>query len=56
MQLSQKEKTFSVLFFFFVFFFLHFGNLNSILNIFSKGIPVIADVIFNLGTPNNVVR
>ena len=46
MQLSQKRKTFSDFF----FFFLHFLNLDSILNIFKKKMTVTADVFFNLRT------
>ena len=41
---------------FFLFFFLHFRNINSILNIFKKEMTVTADVFVNLPTPKNVVR
>ena len=37
-------------------FFLHFLNLDSILNIFEKKMTLIADVFLNLRTPKNVVR
>ena len=37
-------------------FFLHFGNLNSILNMFNKKMTLIAYVFLNLGSPKNVVR
>ena len=50
MQLSQKRKTFSP------FFFSHFVNLDSNLNIFKKKLTLIADVFLNLRTPKNVVR
>ena len=40
----------------FLFLFLHFLNLDSILKIFKKIITLIADVFLNLGTPKNVVR
>ena len=49
MQLSQKQKIFSE-------FFLQFGNLDSILNIFKKQMTLIADVSLNLRTPKNLVR
>ena len=38
------------------FFFLHFLNLDSILNILGKKMTVIADVFLNLRTAKNVVR
>ena len=38
------------------FFFLHFLNLDSILNIFEKNMILIADVFLNLQTPKNMVR
>ena len=53
MQLSQKRKTFSDFFF---FFFLHFLNLDSILNIFEQKMTLRADVFVKLRTPKNVVR
>ena len=34
----------------------HYGNLDSILNIFKKKMSLIADLFFNLRTPKNVVR
>ena len=49
MQLSQKQEIVSQ-------FFLHFVSLESILNIFNKKMTLIADVVLNLQTPNNVVR
>ena len=49
MKLSHKGNTFS-------HFFLHFQNLDSILNIFKKKKPLTADVFFSLRTPKNVVR
>ena len=51
MQLPRKEKTF----FEFFFFFLHYVNLYSILNIFQKKMTVIADVFLNLLTLKDVV-
>ena len=39
----------------FVNFFLHFLNLDSILNIFFKKMTVIAYVFLNLRTPKKVV-
>ena len=45
MSLSQKRKIFSQ------FFFLHFLNLDPILNIFKKKETLIADVFLNLRTP-----
>ena len=47
--LSQKQKTVSR-------FFCHFGNLDLILKIFKKKMTFIADVVFSLRTPKNVVR
>ena len=44
MQLSQKQKNFSA-------FFFPFGYLDSILNIFKKKRPLIADVFLNLQIP-----
>ena len=41
---------------YFLNFFLHFLNLNSILNIFKKSLTLMADVFFNLRTPEDVVR
>ena len=38
------------------FFFFHFQNLDSILNIFKQNMSFIADAFFNLRTPKNVVR
>ena len=38
------------------FFFLHFLNLDSILNSLKKKMTFIADVFLNLRTPKNVVR
>ena len=49
MQSSQKLKIFSN-------FFLHFLNLDSILNIFIKNITFWADVFLNLRTPKDVVK
>ena len=40
----------------FLLSFLHFLNLDSILNIFKKKMTVIGDIFLNLGTPKNVVR
>ena len=53
-QLSQEEKKIFPNFFF--FFFLHFGNLDYILNIFEKKMTLIADVFLNLRTAKNAVR
>ena len=50
MELSQKRKIS------FGSFFLHFLNLDSILNIFQQKMALIADVFLNLWTPKNVVR
>ena len=36
--------------------FLHFQNLDWILNIFNKKMTVIADLFLSIGTPKNVVR
>ena len=41
---------------YFVNFFLHFLNLDSILKIFKKKIALIADLFLNLRTPKYVVR
>ena len=41
---------------YFVNFFLHFLNLESILNILKKKMSLIADVFLNLQTPKYVVR
>ena len=41
---------------YFLTFFLHFLNLASTLNIFEKKMTIIADIFFNLQTPENVVR
>ena len=49
MQLSQKQKIFSD-------FFLHFLNLDLILNIFKKKMALIAHLLLTLGTPKKVVR
>ena len=43
MQLSRKEKTFSE----FLSVFLHFSNLESVLNILKKKKALIADVFLN---------
>ena len=51
MQLSQNLKNFTEFFFFF-----HFPNLYSILNILKKKVTLIADVFLNLRALNNVVR
>ena len=48
MQLTMKTKIFSN-------FFLHFLNLDSILNIFKKKITLIVDVFLKLRTVKNVV-
>ena len=50
MQLSQQGEIFLD------FFLLHILNLDSILNISKKKVPLIADIFFNLRTPQNVVR
>ena len=49
MELSQKEKKFLI-------FFLHFRNLDSILNIFKYKATLIPDIFLKLRTPKNVVR
>ena len=50
MQLSQKRKDFSK-------YYLHFLNLNSILNILQKkNDPHSLKVFLNLRTPKNVVK
>ena len=49
MQLSQKKKVFLI-------FFLHFKNLDLILNVLKKKMTLTADVFLNLWTPKNVVR
>ena len=41
---------------YFLKFFLHFPNLESISNIFKKKMTLIADVFLNLRTPKYVVR
>ena len=41
---------------YFVNFFLHFLNFDSILKIFKKKIALIADVFLNLRTPKYLVR
>ena len=48
MQLSQKPKKF-------LYFFLHFMNLHSILNIFKKMVTLIADIFLKLRTLKDVV-
>ena len=40
----------------FRYFFLHFQNLDLILNIFQKQLTLIADWFLNVRTPKNVVR
>ena len=50
MQLSQNEK------YFLNFFFLHFLNLDSILNNFKNKMTLAADIFFNLQTPKYVGR
>ena len=52
MQLSQKQKAFPRFF----FFFLHFLNLYSILNICQQKITFIADVFPEIPAPKNMVR
>ena len=49
MELSQKEKTFLILFFAFLKFGFSFED-------FQKEMTLIADVILNLGTRKNVIR
>ena len=51
MHLSHKRKRFSEIF----FFFLHFLNFDSILNIFKKKMTLISDVFLNLLIPKYVV-
>ena len=46
---SEKAK-------YFLTIFLHFLNLDSILNIFKKKMILVAHVFLNLLTPKNVVR
>ena len=41
---------------YFLNLFLHFLNLDSILNFFKKQMPLKADVFSNLPPPNNVIR
>ena len=41
---------------YFLNIFLHFRNLDSILNFFKTKTTLIADVFLNLRTPKNVVR
>ena len=48
MQLSQKKKVL-------LDFFLHFGDLGSILNIFIKNMTLILGVFLKLWTRKNVV-
>ena len=50
MQLPQKKKKT------FLNFFLHFRNLDLILNIFRKKMTLIADVFSILRTPKYLVR
>ena len=40
----------------FLNFFLHFRNLDSILNILEKKLTLRADVLLNLWIPKNMVR
>ena len=40
----------------FIYFFLHFRNLDPILNIFQKKMTLIADVLLNLRTLKNLIR
>ena len=47
--LSQKRKRFSE------FFFFHFLNFDSILNIFKKKMTLISDILLNLLIPKYVV-
>ena len=42
--------------FYSIFFFLHFLNLDLILNIFKKKMTLKADVFLNFSTPKTVVR
>ena len=48
-QLSIKPKKFSQ-------FFLDFRNVDSIFIILKKKMTLIASVLFNRGTPKNVIR
>ena len=48
-QLSIKQKKFSQ-------FFLDFRNVDSIFIILKKKMTLIASVLFNRGTPKNVIR
>ena len=49
--LPQRANIFSEFFFFF-----HFQNLYSILNIFQKNMTLIADVFSEIQAPKNMVR
>ena len=57
-KISQKQKFLGNKKFFlnFFFFFLEFGNLNSIFNISKRKVTIIADVFLNLWTPKKVAR
>ena len=48
----KKQKILRVFF----FFFLHFPNLDRILNIFKQKVTLIPDVFLDLRTPKNVLR
>ena len=48
----KKQKILWVFF----FFFLHFPNLDRILNIFKQKVTLIPDVFLDLRTPKNVLR
>ena len=50
MELSRKQKAFSL------FFWLHFLNLNSILNILKKNLTLLAYLFLNLPTPKYVFK
>ena len=50
MELSQKQKAFSE------FFFLHFDNLYSILNICKKKMILVADVFLEIPAQKNMFR
>ena len=50
MQILKKQKLL------WVFFFLHFPNLDRILNIFKQKVTLIPDVFLDLRTPKNVLR
>ena len=50
MHLSQKQERLSQ------FLFLHFWNLDKILNVFQKKKTLIADVFPKLRTPKNVIK